>query len=158
MNKENTNTSSVEELYLKEKKKSMILLVTTVLFATLFLSSLAFDLGSDSNDSDTGSSAQTEHSIDGQQNQGGPGQGRGQGRAGQDITAFFNDDGSVDQDAVDTFAERIGQGGGPQGADSSQFLDRFSEQIYTAVESGDITQTQGEELLSALSEIDLSGN
>ena len=76
------------------------------------------------------------------------------GRGGQAVTEFFNEDGSVDQEAVDVFLERFNQGGGPAGADPTQFLERFNLQIDTAFENGEITEAQATELKAALSVVD----
>jgi hypothetical protein len=145
MSSTKSNSASVEELYLKEKKKSNIFLASTVLLAVLLVGSFFYNSNINS------SSSSTTDDQSGGQFQGG---GRG-GRGGQNIAEFFDDNGEVDQSAVDTLAERASQGGGPAGANPSQFLERFTQQIDSAIENEEITQEQADQLESALSEIEV---
>lgn len=147
MSNNESDTASIEKLYLKEKKKTSILMVSTIALAILFIGSLAMR----SDPSSTDSTA-TQNTQAGTQ-QRGPG-----GRGGQPISAFFDDSGSVDQEAVDEMASRFSQSGGTTGSDPSQFLERLTQQIEASVASGEITQAQADELQAALAQTESSEN
>ena len=143
MSTDKGSTASVEELYLQEKKKASILMVSVVVLAVLLVGSVM--TRPDSSAADSTATQNTQQ------------RGAG-GRGGQSVTEFFDESGAVDQDAVDVFASRATQGGGPAGANSSQFLERFTQQIDTSIESGEITQAQGDALQAAFDQIESGGN
>ena len=141
MSEQKEHTASIEELYLNEKKKSMLFMVGTAVFAILFVGSLVLG-GNTESTTTTATTDQTVQAGQGQRGQGGPG-----GRGGLAISQYFNADGSIDQTEIDAFAAQISQS--PQGADSGQFLDRIISQIDAAVASGEITQAQADALEAA---------
>jgi len=123
-----------EELYLKERKKSSVLLIATIVLALIASGSLIWAVSKGSN---------TQDLPNGVTNQGVNGQGglRGNGPGMTlDIKSFFKDDGSVDTDKVDEITSRM-----PSGA-SSRFTDMIKEQVDQAVKDGDITQEQADAL------------
>lgn len=140
MSSEKSSTASVEELYLKEKKKASILMVSTIALAVLLIGSIA-----------TRPDANSSEPVALQNTQANTGQRGAGGRGGQPITGFFDESGAVDQEAITALTDRI-----PGGGDPSQFLERFTLQIDAAVESGEITEIQGTELKAAFSQIETS--
>lgn len=129
--------SEFEELYLKERKKSSMLLVAVIVLALATAGSLIWAVNGQSNTAQLPGGGS-------EQGFGGGGQfGGGGGPGMMDIASFFNDDGSVDTDRIDEMTSRFPSGAG------SQFVDRMQEEADQAVEDGDITQAQADELISA---------
>ncbi len=122
---------NVEQLYLKERKTKNIFMISTAVFALLFVMSIALGWGVASDESNRGPA------ID--RTTAGPG-----GRGGQMLLRMFNDDGSINQEMVDNFKQRASNFG-----DEEQFMERFEQQILSAVESGTITEEQAEKLRQA---------
>jgi len=143
---EHTKGSTFEELYLQQRKKSSMLLIAVIVLAISTAGSLAWGFSKGS-----GSQPNTPGNFQGQGfngGQGGPGGFAGPGR-GLDVKQFFNDDGSVNNDEVKSFLDRI-PSGGPSGSSSNfNFLDRFKETINQAATDGDITQDQADALIQA---------
>lgn len=125
-----------EELYLKERKKSSMLLIAVVALAILAAGSLIWAISKDSSTSQLPENAPS-------QGFGGRGQAGG-GSPGMDITNFFKDDGSVDTEQIDELTNRFPSGAG------SQFTDMIKERADQAVEDGDITQEQADELIEKI--------
>ena len=137
--------NAFEELYLQEKKKASLFLIAIIVLIITTAGSLAWGLTKSSNT--TNSTPNGQGSFEGGNGQGGfNGQGgRGGPGGGMSITSFFNDDKSVDTEAVEDFIDRMPSGAG------ENFLTRFKENITQAVTDGDITQAQADALNTALS-------
>lgn len=136
-----------EQRYRKQKKITSVLLVTTVLFAVVSVGSVAWGLNQSKAETTT---ANTTNNPFGEQGgpsggnfggQGGPG---GGGMTRFNVSQFFNSDGSVNIEQVQSFFSRLPSGAG------TDFLSRFQESITQAVSDGDITQAQADALTSAL--------
>lgn len=130
-------SNEFEELYLKERKKSSILLAAAIVLAIATSGSLIWGINK-------GSSTV-------QPPEGGPTQGFGQGgppgggaRMGMNIKSFFKDDGSVDTERIDEITNRLPSGAG------SRITDMIKEQADKAVEDGDITQAQADDLIAKI--------
>ncbi len=119
-----------EELYLKQKRKSSILLATAIVLGFTTGGSLIWGASQQ---------AETQGMRGGAPSQGFGSQSGGPGM-GIDIKSFFNDDGSVDEDRIDELTSRMPSGAG------SQFKDMIKQQADQAVEDGDITQEQADAL------------
>lgn len=129
--------STFEELYLKQKKKSSLLMIAVAVLAVATVGSAAWGFSKSKASTQSAGNMSTRN-FDGQGPMGG-----GPGME-MDITQFFNSDGSVNTDQVKTFIDRM-----PSGT-NSRFLERFEEQITQAVTDGKITQTQADALTKAL--------
>ncbi len=149
MANETTDTGSFQTLYLKEKKKARIFLISTAIALVAFL---ATGVGLITQLNDSPQSRPSALGPSGQDGQGGQGQfpggngGPGNGGPGMmlDISGFFSSDGSVDSDKVDELTENI-----PDDFKDQLFED-LSTRIDNAVSDGDITSDQGDALKSAL--------
>ena len=140
------STASIEELYVKEKKKSQLLMLSTAVFAILFAGALVIGGGSDETAAANRTLADGQNQLaDEQAGQFGA---AGRVRGGFGVANFFSEDGSLNQESVTDFQERAAQGAGLAG--TSQFADRFVQQIEASVASGDITQDQATQLIDAL--------
>ena len=62
------------------------------------------------------------------------------------VDQFFNEDGSLNQEAIATTQQRAAQFGG----DNTFFADRILQGVDTAVQDQTITQAQADELTAAL--------
>lgn len=134
-----------EELYLKERKKSSILLVAAIVLAISTTGSLIWGVSNLSSTPQLPSGANGQDFGSGGQFGGGPGM-------GMDIKSFFKEDGSVDTDRIDEITSRLPSGIG------SGFTDRIKEQADQAVEDGDITQDQADALKEAIDKATESSN
>lgn len=118
-----------EPLYLRERHKTKYLLISTVMLGILFLGALVINPGS----SNANPNTQTG------ENQGGA----DMGRQGMSITAFFNEDGSLNQARVDKLdlipAQR-----------KEKLISRIDAQIDNGVNNGVITSEQATTLKEAL--------
>lgn len=133
-----SNHNAYEELYLEQKKKNSIMLVAIIALVIISVGSIVWGVSQANNSSGAPQGAT------GQNGQGFPGGGGPDGGMGQmNFAQFFNDDDSVDTEAVEEFVSRMPSGG------DSQFLERFKENINQAAEDGDITSTQASELIAA---------
>ena len=138
-NQDDKNNKSIEKLYLKERKKNQLFLLTTVVLTILLIGSVGFNF-QNKNQSTTQDSNQSQ-SLSGTlgQNFGGF-----QDRRGSlEISEFFKNDGTVDTNQVNQVQNTI-----PSGFED-RLLSRVSTQIDDAVKKGDITAKQGEELKTA---------
>lgn len=134
------DTSTFEDLYLKEKKKSSILLGGVVVLAVLATLSLSWAI-TKKGAAPQGGAGSFAANLNGQNPQGGPG---GGGMRQMDFTEFFNDDGSVKTERVQEMLGRM-----PSGNSDQNFLTRIKEDINQAVEDGKITQEQATALINA---------
>lgn len=123
---------SVEELYIREKRKSLMLMVSTIVLVVALIGSFAFNNG---DSSETATTAPTF----------GQGPTGGAGRGGS-IASFFNSDGTVNQQAIDDLYERSES----RGLDPSLLVERVEGQIVDGQASGEITEAQALELKKAL--------
>lgn len=130
-----SNKNAFEELYLQQKKKSSVLMIVTIVLVITTAGSLIWGFNKSG-----GNSMQPPAGF-----QGGSGQGMmSGGPTGQmDFTRFFNDDDTVNTEAIQDMIGRL-----PSGA-SSQFLERFTESINQAAKDGKITQSQADALIKA---------
>lgn len=123
---------SVEELYIKEKKKNQILMVSTIVLVIALISSFAFNNGGFSE-----STATTTPTF---------GQNPTGGGRGTSLASFFSSDGSVNQQAIDDLYERSES----RGLDPSLIVERIESQIADSQASGEMTEAQATELKIAL--------
>ncbi len=123
---------SIEELYVKEKKKSQVLMAAIAVLAIALIGSLLF-AGNDSTTTTTAPTPTFEQR---------PARGAGRGS----VTSFFNSDGSINQVAVDGLVAQAES----RGLDPSQLAARFEGQIEAGLSSGEITKTQATKLEEAL--------
>ncbi len=124
---------SIEDLYLKERKKSKVLLAVSIVLVIALAGTGYYAL---------------------QKKAGGPfGGGSGGGmmfrnggsqQGGMNLSRFFNSDKSLNQSAVDTFLSRV-----PDNF-KSQLVDRFSQRISNAASNSQITQAQADALTNYL--------
>lgn len=138
---EHKQTDEFEELYLRERKKSSLLIVAVITLAIATAGSLIW--GASKQSSTPGGLPE---GFQGQQDKGFGGRGGFRGGPGMamDIKHFFKDDGSVDADQIDQLTSRLPSGMG------SRFTDRIKEQADQAVKDGDITQAQADALKEKL--------
>ena len=141
MSEQTTTTDAFETLYLERRKKSQLLIIAVVILAIATAGSLAWGL---SNNASNPSNMPGNFQGQGFGGQGGPGSMRG--GMNMDVTQFFNNDGSVNHDEVDSFLSRMPSGNGNAGFN---FLDRFTDMINQAADDGDITQSQADALIQA---------
>ena len=120
MSEQTTTTDTFEALYLEQRKKSQLLIIAVVILAVSTAGSLAWGFSNTKNNSSAMPGNSQGQGFGGQNGQGGPGGMRG--GMNMDVEQFFNDDGSVNQDEVDSFLSRMPSGSGNAGFD---FLDRF---------------------------------
>lgn len=139
MSEQQAKSSTFEELYLQQRKKSSVLLIAAVVLALSTVGSLAWGFSKDSDSSNTADGQTSFQNGNGFQGRGGLG-----GQMGFKVEQFFNDDGSINNDEVSSFMERT-----PSGM-ADNFLDRFVERINQAADDGDITKDQAEALINAL--------
>ena len=138
-NQEDKNNKSFEKLYLKERKKSQLFLLVTVVLTILLIGSVAFNFQNQKQSPDQNSSQSQSLSGTFGQNSGGF-----QGMRGSlEISEFFNEDGTVDTDQVNQVKDNI-----PDGFED-RFVSRISSQIDAAVDKGDITNDQSGKLKTA---------
>ncbi len=150
MTQNHNDDNEFEMLYLKERKKSSILLIVAIVLAVATAGSVLWAVNKE-----PASSSQFPSGTPGQDfnGQGGfPGGGQGGPGFGLDVTSFFKDDGSVDTDKVDETTSRFPGGG------DSRFTDLMQQRVDQAVEDGDITQDQADKLMDAFSTATESSN
>ncbi|MDO8335275.1 MAG: hypothetical protein Q7T74_00640 [Candidatus Saccharibacteria bacterium] len=135
MSTKHQHSDEFEELYLKERKKSSILVAVVVVLALATTGSLLWGINKNSSTAQLPTGAQSQGF-----GQGGP----PSGGMRMNIKSFFKDDGSVDSDKVDELTSRAPSGAG------SRFTDMFKEQADKAVEDGDITQAQADDLIAKI--------
>jgi len=134
-------SGSIEQQYIKEKKKSQILIATNIVTLVLLIGGGVWATQLKNNQPDPS------NMPFGQQGGQRPGfvggTPPGGGFMGMDIESYFKDDGSVDTDKVDEATENLPD------EFKDRFLERMSEQIDQAVEDEDITSAQATELKQA---------
>ena len=133
-----------EELYLKERKKSSMLLIAVIVLALSTVGSIIWAINSSSSSQQTSQFPGSGAPGQGFGGQGGFPSGSSGPGGGFDVTSLFNDDGSVDTDLVDEIT-----GNFPGGGDS-RFIELMTQQAEQAVEDGDITQDQADALIDEL--------
>ena len=124
---------SIEDLYLKERKKSKILLVVSIVLAIALAGTGYYAL-------------QKKAGVPFGGGSGGGMMFRNSGgqQGGMNLSRFFNSDKSLNQSAVDTFLSQV-----PDNF-KSQLVDRFSQRISNAASNGQITQAQADALTNYL--------
>jgi hypothetical protein len=134
---------TIEKMYLKEKKKSTIFLLSTVVMTVLFVGSIFIKIPK-VDDTNTTPPTNTFGNPDTEvRGFGQPTEGRMFGGAMMDIESLFNDDGSVNTDAVNDIEDRL-----PSGMGASFLEARIDQEI----EDGNITQAQADALKTELEE------
>jgi hypothetical protein len=135
--------------YTKQRKQTRIFLTTTIISVIAFVATLTLYITNPKTETKTATTQQVGPGGNFGNGEapdfenGGPGSQGGPGRM-QDISSFFSDDGSLDTDAVEQLTENV-----PDDF-KDRMLENFSTQIDSAIEDGDITQTQGDALKAAL--------
>jgi hypothetical protein len=136
---------SYKSLYLKEKKKSSIFLILSIVLTILFFGTLAWAVVEANNDGKKGiRNGQGNGMFD---DQAGPNDQNGRGRGMMmNFKNFLNSDGSVNTEEVKSFVSRM-----PSGTGSSNFQTRINQEIDQAVKNGTITQDQATAIKNAIS-------
>lgn len=138
-NQEDKNNKSFEKLYLKERKKSQLFVMVVVVLSILLVGSVVFNFQNQKQSTEQDSNQVQDFPRSFGQNPGGF-----QGLRGVlGISGFLNEDGSVDTDQVSQIKDNL-----PDEFED-RFISRISSQIDNAVEDGEITSEQSEELKAA---------
>jgi len=132
MTTKDKTTLSVEELYIKEKKKSQTFMIISAVLTVMLIG--LFLVHSGNNTTTAGVSNAS------------PGNAVGAGRFGGGIiiTDYFYTDGSLDKDAVNERLQTI------PASSQSMFIERFSGRIQASADAGEISQNQANALIDYL--------
>ncbi len=134
MNSDNNQTSSVEELYIKEKKKSQIFMLSTTVLAVVLVGYFLMSF----NSGDTAISSAAPIGVPGESSLG-----MRQG-GGVPMSEYFYSDGELNTQAINERFANI-----PAGS-QAQFIDRFASRIQSSVDMGEITQDQADSFIDYL--------
>lgn len=130
---ESLPVDSIEQQYLKERKKSQILTITNAVTVIVLAFAIVWGFQNSANINRGQMPGSGMPELNGGTPPGGP-------MGMNNVEDFFNDDGSVDTDQVDEVKGNL-----PEGFED-QFLSRMDDQIDQAVENEDITSDQATEL------------
>lgn len=133
MTQHSENVATIEELYIKEKNKAKIFMISTAVLGVLLVGSLLVIVN------DTGADEHQPAASTLMQGQGG---GAGGGRV--TVTSLFDSDGSLNATAVNDMVAAVP----PE--TQSRFLERFGDRVQYSVTSGEITQAQADALIDYL--------
>jgi len=131
----NRGTSPYEKMYLKERKKSTIFLITTVIFALLFAGSMIVHFGGTTTGNTNGapSFGSSNSSTGGGMGMGGGQQDQSQsGKSETKVTSYLNSDGSVNTTKVASALTSA----------ETRAKEMIKKQIEQATSNGDITSSQ----------------
>lgn len=135
MSEDNGQASlSVEELYIKEKKKSQIFMMSTAVLIIILVGYFLVSF----NSSEAPISSTTPTGVPGES-----ALGMRQG-GGVPMTEYFYSNGELNTQAIDERFASIPV------ESQAQFIDRFSDRIQGSVDTGEITQTQADEFIDYL--------
>ena len=136
---EDKHSKAFEKLYLKERKKSQLFIMVTIVLSILLIGSVVLNLQNQKL-----SLAQNSNQSQGLSGPFSQNSGRFQGSGSlQRISGFFKEDGTVDTSEVNQITDNL-----PEGFED-RFASRILSQINNAVKEGQITSEQGEDLKAA---------